>query len=148
MLSAELQKRWVFFPYKSLYLECCATMPVFADVHISSLGYLCWLQTELYSTQSCYHCKIVLSTTDVIKVHNLKLKSLKRKGLGQGNSGKRRWSALHTKTHKQRRKIQHTYVVPLLFLPISLITQVRLFHLSISGDKKVEFEKQKKRHPS
>ena len=32
----------------------------------------------------------------------------------------------------------------MLFLPISLITQVRLFHLSISGDKKVEFEKQKK----
>ena len=30
----------VFFPYKSLYFECYATMPMLADAHISSLGYL------------------------------------------------------------------------------------------------------------
>ena len=36
-----LQRRWVFFPYKSLYFECYATMPMFADAHISTLGYLC-----------------------------------------------------------------------------------------------------------
>ena len=30
-----------FFPYKSLYFECYATMPMLADAHISSLGYLC-----------------------------------------------------------------------------------------------------------
>ena len=29
-----------FFPYKSLYFECYATMPMLADAHISSLGYL------------------------------------------------------------------------------------------------------------
>ena len=31
-----------FSPYKSLYLECYATMPMLADAHISSLGYLCY----------------------------------------------------------------------------------------------------------
>ena len=31
-----------FFPYKSLYCECYATMPTLADAQISSLGYL-WL---------------------------------------------------------------------------------------------------------
>ena len=41
-----LRKRWGFFPiqilggYKSLYFECYATMPMFADAYISSLGYL------------------------------------------------------------------------------------------------------------
>jgi len=30
----------VTFPYKSLYFECYATMPMLADAHISSLGYL------------------------------------------------------------------------------------------------------------
>ena len=30
----------VFFPYKSFYFECYATMPVTADAHISSLRYL------------------------------------------------------------------------------------------------------------
>ena len=34
------QKRKFFFPYKSLYFECYATMPMLADAHISSLGYL------------------------------------------------------------------------------------------------------------
>ena len=29
-----------FFPYKSLYFECYATMPMLADAHILSLGYL------------------------------------------------------------------------------------------------------------
>ena len=29
-----------FFPFKSLYFECYATMPMLADAHISSLGYL------------------------------------------------------------------------------------------------------------
>ena len=29
-----------FFPYKSLYFECYATMPMLAEAHISSLGYL------------------------------------------------------------------------------------------------------------
>ena len=29
-----------FFPYKSLYLECYATISMLADAHISSLGYL------------------------------------------------------------------------------------------------------------
>ena len=29
-----------FSPYKSLYFECYATMPMLADAHISSLGYL------------------------------------------------------------------------------------------------------------
>ena len=29
-----------FFPYKSLYFECYATMPMLANAHISSLGYL------------------------------------------------------------------------------------------------------------
>ena len=29
-----------FFPYKSLYCECYATMPMLADAHISSFGYL------------------------------------------------------------------------------------------------------------
>ena len=37
-----LQKRQVFFPYKSLYCKCYATMPMLADAHISSQGYL-WL---------------------------------------------------------------------------------------------------------
>ena len=32
-----------FFPYKSLYFECYATMPMLADAHILSLGYLWWL---------------------------------------------------------------------------------------------------------
>ena len=36
-----LQERQVFFPYKSLHLECYATMPMLADAHIQSLGYLC-----------------------------------------------------------------------------------------------------------
>ena len=31
-----------FSPYKSLYLECYATMPMLADAHIWSLGYLCY----------------------------------------------------------------------------------------------------------
>ena len=31
-----------FSPYKSLYFECYATIPMFADAHISSLGYLCF----------------------------------------------------------------------------------------------------------
>ena len=35
-----LQKRCLFLPYKSLYFECYATMPMFADSQISSLGYL------------------------------------------------------------------------------------------------------------
>ena len=30
-----------FLPYKSLYFDCYATMPMLADAHISSLGYLC-----------------------------------------------------------------------------------------------------------
>ena len=29
-----------FSPYKSLYFECCATMPILADAHILNLGYL------------------------------------------------------------------------------------------------------------
>ena len=29
-----------FFPYKSLYFECYATIPMLADAHISGLGYL------------------------------------------------------------------------------------------------------------
>ena len=37
-----------FFPYKSLYFECYATMPMFAGAHISSLGYLC--SDELYES--------------------------------------------------------------------------------------------------
>ena len=31
-----------FFPYKSSYFECYATMVMLADAHISSLGYLWW----------------------------------------------------------------------------------------------------------
>ena len=37
-----LQKRQFFFPYRSLYFECYATMPMLADAHISSLGNLCF----------------------------------------------------------------------------------------------------------
>ena len=45
-----LQKRQVFFPYKSLYFECYATMPMFADAHISSFSYLCldWIRCRLH----------------------------------------------------------------------------------------------------
>ena len=35
-----------FSPYKSLYFECYATMSMFADAHISSLGYL-WLKRSI-----------------------------------------------------------------------------------------------------
>ena len=37
------------FPYKSLYFECYATMPMLAHAHISSLGYLCFDQTPNFS---------------------------------------------------------------------------------------------------
>ena len=36
-----------FFPYKSLYFECNATMPLLADAHISSLGYLWGTQQSI-----------------------------------------------------------------------------------------------------
>ena len=32
-----------FLPYKFLYFECYETMPMLADAHISSLGYLWYL---------------------------------------------------------------------------------------------------------
>ena len=35
-----------FFRYKYLYFECYATMPIFADAHTSSLGYLCTDQKQ------------------------------------------------------------------------------------------------------
>ena len=36
-----------FFPYKSLYFECNATMTMLADAHISSLGYLWGTQQSI-----------------------------------------------------------------------------------------------------
>ena len=45
-----------FSPYKSLYFECYATMLMFADAHISSLGYLLkdWCDLELFRTGSVH----------------------------------------------------------------------------------------------
>ena len=36
--------------HKSLYFQCYATTPMFADAHISSLGYLCFSLTHLLET--------------------------------------------------------------------------------------------------
>ena len=38
-----------FSPYKSLYFECCATMPILADAHILSLGYL-WCKSLIWES--------------------------------------------------------------------------------------------------
>ena len=47
MLSfSQVTKTIGFFPYKSLHFERYATMPMLADAHISSLGYL-WLSKRL-----------------------------------------------------------------------------------------------------
>ena len=46
-----------FFRYKSLYFECYATMPIFADAYISSLGYLWCMAPFVASPQaSCGVC--------------------------------------------------------------------------------------------
>ena len=38
-----------FSPYKSIYFECCATMPILADAHILSLGYL-WCKSLIWES--------------------------------------------------------------------------------------------------
>ena len=46
-----------FFPYKSLYFECYATMPMLADAHISSLGYL-WVKaliSKVYANDATFY---------------------------------------------------------------------------------------------
>ena len=48
-----LQKRYVFSPYKSLYFESVTTMPMFADAHIQSLGYLQLYLKEMQSQTAC-----------------------------------------------------------------------------------------------
>ena len=42
-----------FFPTQILinYFECYATVPMLADAHISSLGYLCLLKEKLWSIE-------------------------------------------------------------------------------------------------
>ena len=56
-----LQKRLFFFPYKSLYFECYATMSMFADAQISSLGYL-WINVicSLYQLK-LNRCRVIFS---------------------------------------------------------------------------------------
>ena len=50
-----------FFPYKSLYFECYATMPMLADVYISTLGCLCFKLADLYFALSHFFGQMTTS---------------------------------------------------------------------------------------
>ena len=54
-----LRKTIGFFPYKSLYFECYATMPMVADAHISSLGYL-WYEWYRTSKSKCFFTQRII----------------------------------------------------------------------------------------